>query len=437
MLTLKDDTMLGNIPGGWDVKPLCRLLIADYPGDWGEERGARMTRVLRSTNLSNDGHLNLSDVALRALPARKAEFLAPRANDILLERSGGGPGQPVGRVGFVDAYMPAHGFSNFLHLLRPDTEGINARFLGWVLHQVNRTGRVVRLEQQTTQMRNLHLRDYLTMPLPVPPPDEQAEIAHILDAVDTALERNRAAFERAQEVKLALIQRVLAAGLRGESTKKTPIGHVPRSWQVVPVSSVVTNFQYGLSVPMELKGDLPILRMGNIQDGNVLLADLKFVTLPARVVTPYRLRRGDVLFNRTNSQEWVGKVGIYRHDTPGVFASYLIRVLPDPTKVDNYYLGHVLGSYQTQCRIKRYATPGVQQVNINATNLGKVLIPVPAGDDGLREQREIAALLEAADGAARSYERVLAAQQALKKSLMHDLLTGRVRLTNAVQAAAS
>ena len=165
--------MLGDVPNDWDIRPLRRLLSANFPGDWGEERGPQMTRVLRSTNLTNDGRLDLEDVALRALAPAKAESLTPRRHDILLERSGGGPGQPVGRVAFVQAEMPGHGFSNFLHLLRPDTNEVDARFLGWVLYRVNRTGRVVRLEQQTTQMRNLHFRDYLTMPLPVPPPGEQ------------------------------------------------------------------------------------------------------------------------------------------------------------------------------------------------------------------------------------------------------------------------
>lgn len=407
MLTLKEDTMLGDVPAGWDVKPLSRVLSANYSGDWGDERGPQMIRVLRSTNLTNDGGLDLKDIALRALAPTKTRLLAPKRHDILLERSGGGPGQPVGRVGFVTADMPSHGFSNFLHLLRPDPMEIDPRFLAWVLYRVNRTGRIVRLEQQTTQMRNLHFRDYLTMPLPVPPPDEQAAIARILDTVDTALERTRAAIERARTVKRSLVQRVFSEGARGEKTKKTVIGVLPNSWEVVPVNSVVSTFQYGLSVPMQTKGELPILRMGNIQDGEVLLSELKFVSLPGNDVAPYRLERGNVLFNRTNSQEWVGKVGIYRHDTPAVFASYLIRLLTDSMKVDSYYLGHVLGSYPSQCRIKRYATPGVQQVNINATNLGKVLIPLPVGSRALEEQREIAALLEAANAAVQSYEQCL------------------------------
>jgi len=343
-----------------------------------------------------------------------------------------------GKVAFVGTLPGEFGLGSTEFIVLSPRPGTVPRFVYHVACTHDVRGRAAaRMEGSTGRQRVPEEVFTKRLVVPLPPPAEQAAIARILDAVDTALERTRAAVERAREVKRALVQRVFVEGLRGEPTKKTPIGRVPRSWQVVPVNSVVTTFQYGLSVPMELKGELPILRMGNIQDGDVLLSDIKFVSLPAKIVAPYRLQRGDVLFNRTNSQEWVGKVGIYRHDTPAVFASYLIRLLPDPTKVDNYYLGHVLGSYPSQCRIKRYATPGVQQVNINATNLGKVLIPLPVGDEGLLEQRDIAAMLEAADAVVRSNEPVLLAQQTLKKSLMHDLLTGRVRVTKAIEAAAS
>jgi len=178
---------------------------------------------------------------------------------------------------------------------------------------------------------------------------------------------------------------------------------------------------------MQPKGPTPILRMGNIQNGDVVMGDLKYVMLPDQLLERYKLRRGDVLFNRTNSQEHVGKVGVYRCDEPAVFASYLIRLHPDIAQIDNYYLGQLLNSHPAQCRIKRYATPGVQQVNINAKNLGKALIPVPIGATGLEEQREIAMLLEQADDRVRVYGPILKAFEQLKKSLMHDLLTGTVR----------
>lgn len=334
-----------------------------------------------------------------------------------------------GKVAFVESIPGEFGLGSTEFIVLSPRSDTEPRFLYHLACSSDVRGRAVaRMEGSTGRQRVPDEVFTKRLLVPLPDPDEQAAIARILDAVDTALERTRAAVERAREVKRALVQRVFAEGLRNEPTKKTAIGRLPRSWCVASVDSIVTSFQYGLSVPMQTAGTLPILRMGNIQDGDVLLSDLKFVTLPPKVVGPYWLRRGDVLFNRTNSQEWVGKVGIFRHDSPAVFASYLIRLMPDVAQVDNYYLGHVLGSYPSQCRIKRYATPGVQQVNINATNLGKVLIPLPVGDQGLQEQREIAAMLEAADAAVRSYEPVLAAQLSLKKSLMHDLFTGRVRV---------
>jgi type I restriction enzyme S subunit len=273
--------------------------------------------------------------------------------------------------------------------------------------------------------------------VPIPSPDEQIAMARILDSVDTAMEKTSSAIDRASSVKLALMQQLFSTGTRKQPQIKTVIGLIPKTWTVAPVSSVVETFQYGLSVPMEEKGELPILRMGNIQDGEVRMSGLKYITLDAEQMSPYFLKRGDVLFNRTNSLEWVGKVGIYRHDAASVFASYLIRLIPDPEKIDNYYLGHVLNSYSAQCRIKRYATPGVQQVNINATNLGKVLIPVPVGNDALSEQREIAAILDASEAVIRAYQRVLESQRALKASLMQCLLADGIRAQVLPEVAAA
>jgi type I restriction enzyme S subunit len=282
----------------------------------------------------------------------------------------------------------------------------------------------------STGLNNLSHSFFRAMTIPIPPEDEQLAIARILDVVDNAIDKTHEAIQRAIELKRALVQRLLSKGIRGEELKKTLVGLVPQSWSVVPLSTLVEEFQYGLSVPMHLKGDMPILRMGNIQAGDVTLDALKFINLPEKVLAPYIVSQGDVLFNRTNSQEHVGKVGIYRNAEPAVFASYLIRLKVDAQRADRYFLGQLLNSYAIQCRIKRYATPGVQQVNINATNLGKVFVPVPLGDRGLDEQRQIAKLLEEADAATRAYLPILRGQQQLKRSLMHDLLTGKVRANN-------
>jgi type I restriction enzyme S subunit len=127
---------------------------------------------------------------------------------------------------------------------------------------------------------------------------------------------------------------------------------------------------------------------------------------------------------------------VFRSDEPAVFASYLIRLKTKSNLVDNYFLGQLLASYPVQCRIKRYATPGVQQVNINATNLQRVQIAVPTGEGGLEEQRAIAEILERQDDCIRRLENRMDLLERLKRGLMQDLLTGKRRVPVGTKADA-
>jgi type I restriction enzyme S subunit len=425
--------MLGDIPSDWDSKSLAAVLSEHYPGDWGEDRGPHMTKVLRSTNLTKDGRLDLENAALRALPQRKANLLAPRRHDILLERSGGGPGQPVGRVGFVEADMPGHAFSNFLHLLRPDPEEINPRFLGWVLYRINRTGRIIRLEQQTTQMRNLNFRDYLTMPLPVPPPDEQAAIARIIDAVDTALERTRAAVERARALRRALMQELLPPwiGLRELTGSQKPAGV-----EEIVRADVVTDVCNG-STPSRLEGrywrqgTIPWLPTGKVHDRIITAAD-EFVTEAAlRECSIRLLPRGTVL---------VGMIGQGR--TRGMSAYLDIEACinqnfgaftprPVPTlRVWGKWLFYFLDFHYSRVR---EVGGGTNQGALNCYLLKRLRLPLPALD----RQKEVAAILEGVESLEKARLTALTIWGDLKKSLMHDLLTGRVRVTNEIKVATS
>jgi type I restriction enzyme S subunit len=88
----------------------------------------------------------------------------------------------------------------------------------------------------------------------------------------------------------------------------------------------------------------------------------------------------------------------------------------------------MLSSYPVQCRIRRYATPGVQQVNINATNVQRVLLAVPTGSGAIEEQRRIAEILERQDDSIRRLEHRIELLSRLKRGLMQVLLTGRVRV---------
>jgi type I restriction enzyme S subunit len=435
MLTLKERTMLGDIPGDWDSKLVAALLRHHYPGDWGEDRGPHMTKVLRSTNLTNDGRLDIEDVALRALSQRKADLLAPKRHDLLLERSGGGPGQPVGRVGFVETDMPGHAFSNFLHLLRPDPLKINPRFLGWVLYQVNRTGRIIRLEQQTTQMRNLNFRDYLTMSLPVPPPDEQVAIARILDAADTALQRGRAAVDRARELDHSLLHELLEKGLN----PKTAATHKhPPHWSILRVDEVA-DVGSGVTLGKDVSGSksvaLPYLRVANVQDGHLDLSTVKTVRVRVDEVESYRLETGDVLMTEGGDIDKLGRGTIWEGQIAEcLHQNHIFRIRPNRELLEPAFFALVVESDIAKRYFNRVAKRTTNLASTNKTQVRAFRFPVPPTLD---EQRDIAAVMKASKATLEGLLGKQAALRELRISLMHDLLTGRVRVSSEAKAATS
>ena len=418
MLTLKQDTMLGNVPKDWDVKPLKSLLAFNAPGDWGDDGGPYMVHVLRSTNLTNERKLDLSDIALRALKPEKAEKLAPCKGDILLERSGGGPDQPVGRVGHVADDLPGHAFSNFLHLLRPDADAVEPSLLSWVLYRVNRTGRILRLEQQTTQMRNLNFRDYLTMPLPVPPPDEQAAIARVLDAVDAAIDRAREASNRVQLLQASTIHElVIDCGTRHKSEI---LGNL--------IADGPTNGLYRPESDYGAKGT-PIVRIDSFADGSITnLSRLRRVVVPSVLRERFSLMQGDVLINRVNALTHVGKAAVVpKLAETTIFESNMMRLRCGDSLVPEY-LGLILRSDIARRHWLARAKPAVNQVSINQRDTKALSFPLP---DPI-EQREIAQVVQAVDAVVTQHDARVSALQQLKKSLMHDLLTGTVRVDPAM-----
>jgi restriction endonuclease S subunit len=117
--------------------------------------------------------------------------------------------------------------------------------------------------------------------------------------------------------------------------------------------------------------------MMNLRDGQVDTSDLKYLDPSPEEAMRYRLRPGDVLFNRTNSYELVGRTGVYQLDGEHLFASYLVRVVTDLSRLLPNYLVEYLNSDFGRQQVMAYASRGVSQSNISASNLLKVLIPLP------------------------------------------------------------
>jgi type I restriction enzyme S subunit len=220
----------------------------------------------------------------------------------------------------------------------------------------------------------------------------------------------------------------MTRGLPGRHTrfKQTEIGEVPETWEVTPIQSVIESCDYGLSKALSPDDSgVPVLRMGNLHDGHVVLEDLKFVAVE-EVDSSLYLEAGDVLFNRTNSAALVGKIGLFSGASrPVSFASYLLRLRPRKGSVDGTWLACVMHMDRNQATIRALATPGVSQVNVNRGRMLELAIPVAP----LAEQREIMAVIAGLQSRMNDETVALCQLGKLKSALLSALLTGELRVT--------
>ena len=156
---------------------------------------------------------------------------------------------------------------------------------------------------------------------------------------------------------------------------------LPDGWMWTRIKTVSIDLPYGTSKKSNSSGKVAVLRMGNLQDGEIDYSDLVYSSDEADI-EKYYLLENDLLFNRTNSAEWVGKTSIYRGDIPAIYAGYLIRIR---TLLCGEYLNAVMNSSYAKNYCIRVKTDAVNQSNINAQKLGMFLVPVAP----IKEQHRI------------------------------------------------
>ena len=158
---------------------------------------------------------------------------------------------------------------------------------------------------------------------------------------------------------------------------------LPNGWEWCNLEDIVCELKYGTSEKSLSVGKIAVLRMGNITNvGTIDYSNLVYSSNNEDIKL-YSLEKDDLLFNRTNSSEWVGKTAIYKKEQPAIYAGYLIRIRP--ILIFSDYLNTVLNSsyYRNWCY--NVKTDAVNQSNINAQKLSQLMIPIPP----LKEQERI------------------------------------------------
>lgn len=206
--------------------------------------------------------------------------------------------------------------------------------------------------------------------------------------------------------------------------KQTEVGEIPEDWEVQKLMELIHSVEYGSSAKSKIKGKIPVIRMGNLQNGKIDWNDLVY-TDDEEEIRKYSLHIGDVLFNRTNTTDLVGKTSIYKGEQAAIFAGYLIRINRKEQLIDAEYLNYILNAEFSRKYGYTVLSVAVGQANINGEKLKSYPIPIPPTND---EQKAIAKALSDVDELIVSLEKLIAKKRDIKTATMQQLLTGKKRL---------
>lgn len=292
---------------------------------------------------------------------------------------------------------------------------------------------------------NLSLGQIAKTWVPLPPIPEQRHITAVLDTVNEAIAKAEAVIAKLQQVRAGLLHDLLTHGLDEHGQLHDPIvhpehfqdsslGRIPYTWRVAQLREVA-DIASGVTLGRNLNGagilELPYLRVANVQDGYLDLADVKTIKIFPGELDRFRLRRGDVLMNEGGDYDKLGRGTVWEDQIPVcLHQNHVFRVRCRPDVLNYYFLAAVSGSEIGKRYFLRSSKQSTNLASINSTQLNAFEIPLPS----LAEQEAIVKILKAQDDQLTAETRGLVKLHALKSGLMADLLTGCIRVPESVSA---
>lgn len=248
-----------------------------------------------------------------------------------------------------------------------DKKVIDKTYLYYALREVMQE---IRDQTHGATMKHINKGEFESVEIPLPPLPEQKRIAAILTEQLAIAEKAR----KASETRLEAARALPAAYLRQVfESKEAGI------WPKVKLQNIcLGNGQYGTSQISNGEGKgLPVLGMKHIQNGRIFFKDVLHVELPEKELDKYLLKKGDLIFNRTNSAELVGKTAVFDLDVNTVFASYLIRFRINDLLADSRFISAFINSRLGRIFIENNMARAIGQVNISASTMNEMIIPLP------------------------------------------------------------
>ena len=357
---------------------------------------------------------------------KEVEKFTLRAGQVLTTKDSEG-WDDIGIPALVTMDMPGTLCGYHLAIFTPDDAQLDGGFLAW-LCRADALNDQFKLSANGVTRFGLGQYAMKNALVGLPPLETQQRIAAFLDdrtaRIDALIEKKRALLERLGEKRQAIITQAVTKGLNPAASMKDSgidwLGKIPTHWEVWPLKRYITESLYGVSASLEATGDVAILRMGNLLDGELDFSDLRFLD---QVDSAILLQGGEIVFNRTNSLNLVGKAAIYRGQYEGALslASYLVLFRFDD-RYDANFANYVMGTEGMMALGRTLALPSIGQANLNPHRYSASSFPVPP----VAEQREIVIYIARQSAQLKSTEAQIRASQTALSEYRSALITAAV-----------
>lgn len=397
----------------WQTKTLDEA-CAFSNGLWkGEKEPFVKVGVIRNTNFTKDGTLDDSDIAYLDVEAKKLEKRRLQYGDIILEKSGGGPKQPVGRVVLFDKQDGIFSFSNFTAALRVrEKQELDFRFLHKFLFWKYVSGVTEGMQSNSTGIRNLDGDAYKAISIAFPPLPEQQRIVGILDEAFDGIATAKANAEKNLQNARALF----------ESHLQSVFTECGEGWKQKTLAEISATFGRGKSrhrprnEPSLYGGKYPFIQTGDIRNSEHFITEYSQTYSEAGLAQSKLWPKGTICITIAAN---IAETGILGFDA--CFPDSVIGVVPDPKEAEVGFVEYLLQSFKA--RIQALGK-GSAQANINMATFEHERFPFPPVAEQRRIVEKFDALSEETQRLESLYQRKLTALDELKKSLLHQAFSG-------------
>ena len=306
----------------------------------------------------------------------------------------------------------------------------------------------------STLMGGITVKNFGNIEIPVPPLPEQerivARIEELFSELDKAIETLKTTKQRLAAYRQAVLKEAFTGTLtyywrqnnpclnasttlqsiknsnrtvgRFDLIEDISLPQLPSSWEWISIGEISTGAEYGTSSKSKKTGIVPVLRMGNIRNGLFDWNDLVYTNDKAEI-EKYMLHNGDVLFNRTNSPELVGKTAVFRGEYQAIYAGYLIRI-NQVSQINPHYLAFFLNSCIAKSYGNKVKTDGVNQSNINSKKLYSYPFPLCSKQEQDKIVLELESRLSCCDQIEITIEQSLQQAEAMRQSILKQAFEG-------------